>query len=97
MQIILIDILLHGILYYSFMILEFVLLSPIAIIGLIIEYSRSLLVKLKRKFLRPQLSTSPKTKREFSPTKMFAEDNRPPYLVIVRVSELLLKEKPLLD
>jgi hypothetical protein len=26
---------------------------------------------------------------------MFAEDNRPPYQVIIKVSELLLKEKPL--
>ena len=96
MQIILIDILLHGILYYAFKILEFVLLSPIAIIGLIIEYSRCLFVKLKRKFRRRQVSNSPRMiRKELSPKKMFTEDNRPPYQVIVSVSELLLKEKPL--
>lgn len=98
MQIILIDIVLNGFFYYTLKILEFILLSPIAIIGLVIEYSRALFVKSKRRLMmrkHKENKSSPKSRKEMSsPSKLFAEDlHRPPYLVIVRVSELLIKEK----
>lgn len=66
-QIILIDIVLNGFFYYTFKILEFILLSPIAIIGVVIEYSRILFIKSKRKLMRRHhKENSPNSRRDLS-------------------------------
>jgi len=46
------------VLYYMFRCLEFALLSPIALIGLMLEFLRSMCVKVKRKIKRTPSSPS---------------------------------------
>ena len=93
-QVILIDILINGVLYYTIKILEFILLSPIALIGLFVEYSRSGFVKVNRR-LRKEVagSCSPEVDMDsISRGGRASADSSPRrYHVIVRVSDLLLK------
>jgi hypothetical protein len=46
-----IDVLVNGVLYYIWKVIEFVLLSPLALIGLLIEFFRSCFLRLKRKIV----------------------------------------------
>jgi hypothetical protein len=88
-QIILIDIFMNGVLYYTLKILEFILLSPIALIGLFVEYSRSGFVKVNRKFRK--VDSSPELNINISPSKI--SEDRSPLNVIVRISDLILKQR----
>ena len=47
----LIDFLMNGVLYYLWKALEYTLLSPLALIGLLVDSLRIILVKIKRRLL----------------------------------------------
>lgn len=68
--------------------LELALLSPIALIGLLIELLRSLFVKAKRKIKRQ--ASSPALFTTLSEATL-TEDRVAPYLVAIRLTDFLIR------
>ena len=79
---------LNGVLYYTLKILEFILLSPIAIIGLFVEYSRTGIQRVIKKIKK--VKSLPELNIDTSISKI--SEDLPCLNVIVRISDLILKE-----
>jgi hypothetical protein len=81
-------VLLNFILAYLLRGLELALLSPIALIGLLIELLRSLFVKAKRKIKRQ--ASSPALFTTLSEATL-SEDRAAPFLVAIKLTDLLIR------
>jgi len=84
--------LVNFVLYYLLRGLELALLSPIALIGLLLEILRSLCVKAKRKFKRQ--NSDPALFSDLLSDTSDLDDiarNKEPYLVAIRLTDLVIR------